>query len=296
MAPRPVSPDRPSITAILTTFNEERNVEECLQSLAWCDEILVVDSFSTDRTPEIAQGFPNVTFRQHAYYGGAAQKNWSMRYARSEWILFFDADERCTPELRREIEARLAADPPINAYAIRRRAYFLDKRIRFSGWHNERVVRLVRRGTAGYQNKRVHAQMVTDGPAPLLHNPLEHFMVQDLGEYVQRVVRYGVWGAAQAYVDGKRSNALTIVGRPLWRFIRTFVLLGGFLDGLSGLVFCYLQAHGTFVKWSVLRSWRRQARAGIAPKLPEFDTSSDTWAIVPGASDHRRERAGHSSS
>lgn len=290
MSSRPENPDRPTITAILTTFNEERNVAECLESLEWCDEILVVDSFSTDRTPEIAQTHPKVSFRQHAYYGGAAQKNWSMRFARSEWILFFDADERCTPGLRREIEARLASRSPVNAYGIRRRAYFLGRRIRFSGWHNERVVRLVRRGTAGYQNKRVHAQMVTDGPAPTLDNPLDHYMVQDLGEYVQRVVRYGIWGAAQAFVDGKRAGAITMLFRPSWRFFRTYVLQGGILDGLSGLVFCYLQAHGTFVKWSVLRSWRMQARAGIAPKLPEFDTSSETWSLVPGASRSPRER------
>jgi glycosyltransferase involved in cell wall biosynthesis len=281
---------RPSITALVTTFNEERNIQACLDSLSWCDEIVVVDSYSGDRTPEIARRHPKVVFKQHEYFGGAAQKNWSIPLAQCEWILLLDADERCTPELRREIEDRLAGNGDFNAYTIRRRGYFLGQRIRFCGWHKECVVRLFRRGRAGYQNKRVHAQMITDGEAPLLTHPFEHYMVQDLGEYAGRVSRYGVWGAAQGWIDGKRATVLAVVVRPLWRFLRTYVLLGGFLDGVNGFLFCAFQAQGTFIKWSVLRSWRVQARRGESPRLPDFDESPQTWAVVPGAAGHDRER------
>ena len=102
---------RPRISAIVTTFNEEEHVAACLESVAWCDEILVVDSYSTDRTVELAEGFEKVRLFQHEYHGGAAQKNWALQRARHEWILIFDADERCTPELRDEIQRLLEADP-----------------------------------------------------------------------------------------------------------------------------------------------------------------------------------------
>ena len=276
--------ERPSITAIVTTYNEEHNIKQCLDSLRWCDEILVVDSFSKDRTAEIARSYPNVVFKEHAYYGGAAQKNWAMRHGRHEWMLLFDADERCTPELRDEIEALLARGPQHNAYTIRRRLFFLGRPIRFCGWHNERVVRLFRRGTAGYQNRRVHARMITDGPAPRLRHPMDHYMVHDLAEYASRMTRYGTWGAAQGWLDRRPSTMFQVIGRPLWRFFRTWILQAGILDGRNGLMFCLMQAWGTFVKWSVLWSWRVSAKRGERPQLPEFDTNPETWDVVPGAS------------
>ncbi|HYU32286.1 MAG TPA: glycosyltransferase family 2 protein, partial [Thermoanaerobaculia bacterium] len=152
---------RPAISAIITTFNEEQNIAGCIESLLWCDEILIVDSFSTDRTPEIAQGYEKVRFYQRTYFGSASQKNWAMDQVPNEWILIFDADERCTPALQKEIETLVAGAPKHEAYTIRRRVWFLGKVIRFSGWQHDQVVRLVRRGSARYPNRRVHADMIT---------------------------------------------------------------------------------------------------------------------------------------
>src|SRR5829696_3233693 len=112
---------RPAVSAIITTFNEEQHIAECIESLLWCDEILVVDSFSTDRTPEIAEKYPKVRFSQRTYFGSASQKNWAMDQVTNDWILIFDADERCTPALQKEIEALLARGAREEAYTIRRR-------------------------------------------------------------------------------------------------------------------------------------------------------------------------------
>jgi glycosyltransferase involved in cell wall biosynthesis len=136
-----------AISAIVTTLNEEQNIAECIESLLWCDEILVVDSFSTDRTAEICRSYDKVRFYQRTYFGSAAQKNWAMDQVESDWILIFDADERCTPALQKEIQGLVARGPDHDAYTIRRRVYFMNKVIRFSGWQNDRVVRLVRTGT-----------------------------------------------------------------------------------------------------------------------------------------------------
>jgi glycosyltransferase involved in cell wall biosynthesis len=268
---------RPGVSAIITTLNEEQHIAECIESLLWCDEILVVDSFSTDRTAEICRSYDKVRFHQRTYYGSAAQKNWAMDQVANEWILIFDADERCTPELQKEIQALLARGSEHDAFTIRRRVYFMNKVIRFSGWQNDRVVRLVRRGTARYPNRRVHADMITRGPAPELKNPMTHYMADSLDEYARRIEKYSFWGAAQNWREKRRSGFTQIFGRSVWRFLRTYIFQLGILDGLHGLVFCMLQSYGTYLKWALLWGWHINAARGRMPALPEFDESEDTW-------------------
>jgi glycosyltransferase involved in cell wall biosynthesis len=270
--------DRPRVSAVVTTFNEERNLGDCIESLLWCDEIVVVDSFSTDRTPEIARSFAKVRCLQRPYKGSASQKNWAMDQTRFEWLLIFDADERCTPELQAEIAALLASGPRADAYTIKRRVYFMDREIRYSGWQHDRVVRLVKRGAGRYPNKRVHADMQTRGPALVLKNPMLHYMIESFDQYLPRIVKYGFWGAAQGWTTSRGSGFAEVFGRPLWRFVRMYLLQGGFLDGMPGLVFCMLQAFGTYLKWAILWEWRANAARGHMPKLPEFDEDESIWA------------------
>ena len=292
MATRPDDrPTLPGVSAIVTTFNEEAHIGACLESLLWCDEILVVDSFSTDRTPEIARSFPKVRFSQRTYYGSASQKNWAMDQVAHDWILIFDADERCTPELQREIEALLADGPAHDAYTIKRRVHFMGRVIRFSGWQHDRVVRLVRRGTARYPNRRVHADMITTGPAPVLRHAMEHYMTDTFDEYVRRIEKYSFWGAAQQWKDGRRSGAVEVFGRSVWRFLRTYLFQFGILDGMHGLVFCMLQAYGTYLKWSLLWGWHVNAARGRQPDLPIFDDDQATWRGLDGAGDERLDGA-----
>jgi glycosyltransferase involved in cell wall biosynthesis len=275
--PAPAETSRPRVSAIVTTFNEEAHIAACIESLLWCDEILVVDSFSTDRTPEICRGFEKVRFFQRTYFGSASQKNWAMDQVTNEWILIFDADERCTPALQKEIGALLAANPTHEAYTIRRRVFFLGKVIRFSGWQHDQVVRLVRNGSARYPNRRVHADMVTRGPAPLLRNYMDHYMTDSLDEYIRRIEKYSFWGAAQNWKEKKRSGAVEVFGRSIWRFFRTYIFQLGVLDGMHGLVFCMLQAYGTYLKWALLWGWHVNAARGHMPDLPIFDDSEETW-------------------
>ncbi len=268
---------RARISAIVTTFNEEAHIAGCIESLLWCDEILVVDSFSTDRTPEICRGYDKVRFFQRTYFGSASQKNWAMDQVTNDWILIFDADERCTPKLQQEIVELLASSPRHEAYTIRRRVYFLDRLIRFSGWQHDQVVRLVKTGSARYPNRRVHADMITRGPAPLLRSPMEHYMTDSLDEYVRRIEKYSFWGAAQNWKEGKRSGPVQVFGRSIWRFFRTYIFQLGILDGMHGLVFCMLQSYGTYLKWALLWGWHVNAARGRMPPLPIFDDNEETW-------------------
>ena len=277
-APNPAS--RPAVSAIITTLNEEQHIAGCIESLLWCDEILVVDSFSTDRTPEIVQGYDKVRFYQRTYYGSAAQKNWAMDQVQNEWILIFDADERCTPALQKEITGLLARSPQHDAYTIKRRVYFMNRVIRFSGWQHDRVVRLVRRGTARYPNRRVHADMITRGPAPVLSNVMDHYMTDSFDEYARRIEKYSFWGAAQNWKEGRKAGFAEIFGRSVWRFLRTYIFQLGILDGMHGLVFCMLQSYGTYLKWSLLWGWHVNAARGRQPNLPLFDDDQSTWRAL----------------
>jgi len=273
------SGSRTPVSGVITTYNEEHNIGDCIESLLWCDEIVVVDSFSTDRTPEIARSYPKVRFFQRTYFGAGAQKNWALQHVAHEWVFLLDADERCTPRLQTEIESLLATDPEHSAFMFNREVYFLGKQIRFSGWQRDRVARLFKKGSAYYENRRVHSLLHTTGATPLMRHGIPHYMVDlSFDEYAFRIARYGYWGAAQCWRDGKQSGFANVALRPLWRFIRTYIVQLGVLDGFRGLVFCLLQAFGTYMKWAILWGWRINEARGIKPNLPDFDDDDQTWA------------------
>jgi len=278
------------VTGVVTSFNEEHNIADCIDSLLWCDEIIHVDSFSTDRTPEIAREYHKVRFFQRPYFGAGAQKNWALQHVNHEWVLLLDADERCTPGLRQEIEALLAAGPQYDAYTMNRDVYLLGKRIRYSGWQHDRVARLFRRGTAYYENRRVHSLLHTSGDAPVLKNSIEHHMVDlSFDDYAFRLAKYGYWGAAQCWRDGVRTSALDVFVRPTWRFFRTYILQLGILDGSRGLVFCLLQSYSTYMKFSILWGWQTNDARGIRPTLPEFDDNESTWEGLKELEDEQND-------
>lgn len=268
----------PRVSGVITSFNEEHNIADCIESLLWCDEIIVVDSFSTDSTPEIAQSYDSVRFFQRDYFGAGAQKNWAMQHVSHEWIFLLDSDERCTPELRQEVEELLVVGPTHDAYMLNRNVYLLGKRIRFSGWQHDQVARLFRRGAAYYENRRVHSVLHTSGETPVLRQAIEHHMVdRSFDEYAFRLAKYGYWNSAQCWRDGDRTSAFEVFLRPAWRFFRTYILQLGILDGARGLVFCLLQSYSTYMKFAILWGWQVNEERGITPSLPEFDEDESTW-------------------
>ncbi|MEP6767454.1 MAG: glycosyltransferase family 2 protein [Acidobacteriota bacterium] len=259
---------RQTLTAIVPTLNEEINIRECLETLGFADEILVVDSGSTDGTVSIAAATPRARVLTHEYLGNGPQCNWAMDQARDPWVLIVDADERVPAALAREITDLLAAGPPADQYLLRRENLFLGRVIRHSGWGSDRLVRFVRRGTARYPERRVHADMDVSGRAPTLDTPLVHYTFRSFSAYLEKLHRYAAWGAADLYLSGRSAGVLTIAFRSGWRFLRTYVFQLGFLDGTHGLVLCALQAYGTFLKWARLWEWRRFERLGWRVELP----------------------------
>jgi len=264
------------LSVIITTYNEEINIGECIESVAWADEILVVDSHSTDRTVEIVRRYP-VELLQREYFGSAAQKNWAIDRVRHDWVLIVDADERVPPKLAHEILTVLATNPEVNGYYIRRENVFIDRPIRHSGWSTDKVVRLFRKDKGRYPNRRVHADLEIEGPVPVLRQPFLHFTFRTFDQYFPKFLNYAEWGAAQAYRDGRQAGLAELVFRPWWRFVRTYILQLGLLDGMYGFVLCSLQAFGVFLKCARLWEYRIRASRGEEIQLPAFDESSSTW-------------------
>lgn len=248
------------ITAIIPTFNEEVHIKEALESVLWCDEIIVVDSFSTDRTLEIVKSFPQVTLLQHEYEHSAAQKNWTIPQANHPWIFLLDADERPTPELVREIKGILTNGTSLSGFWIFRRNHFMGKRIDYSGWQSDKVIRLFKRDECKYQNKHVHAEIESTGKIGLLREKLIHYTYKDVTSYLKKADRYTTWGAMDRYhkfeKKGRRIGLLYLVLRPLGRFVRHYVWRLGFLDGTHGFVVSALAAYNVFIR--AVKIWRLQ--------------------------------------
>ena len=267
------------ISVLIHTLNEAGQIEECLRSVAWADEVYLLDSFSDDGTVELVRReFPSVIIEKRTSLGSAAQKNYGMKQLKNDWVLVIDADERVTPELRDEILDTIE-HPKYNAYAIRRRNYFLGKRMRFSGLQRDTVIRLFHRDHARYPNRRVHADLIVNGAVGKLEQPFDHNYVRSIEHLARKTIRYGVWGAAQLYRDGVSASISDVTLRPLWRFFRDWILNLGILDGYRGLIICAAHAYYTFFKYAKLWEYGELERRGLPLELPEFEESEEIWEL-----------------
>ncbi len=243
-----------AITVIITTFNEADNIAGVLASADWADEIIVVDSFSTDNTVELARQHPKVRLLQRAYSGPADQKNWAIPQAKHPWVLLLDADERVTPELRQEIEQWLnQEDPPFDAFWIGRNNHFMGRRVRYSGWQGDAVVRFFRRDVCRYDDKQVHEEIVTEGlRIARLNHKMEHYTFKNAAHFLDKINRYAVWSAQDHAAKTPRVTLFHLFIKPLFRFFKHFVLQRGFLDGRTGFVVCAILAWSVFLRYLYL--------------------------------------------
>ncbi|MGD0211330.1 MAG: glycosyltransferase family 2 protein [Desulfomonilia bacterium] len=233
------------LSVIIPCFNEERNIEACLRSVKWADEILVVDSFSTDNTLEISRTFTD-RIVQHEYINSAVQKNWAIPQARYDWVLIVDCDELVTPELREEIASLLRQGPRKDGYWIRRKNYLFGKEIKHSGWGNDSVLRLFRRDLSRYQEKRVHAEVELKD-TEMLQGYLEHNSVSSLSHWVNKINRYTSWKAQDKYDKGITAPVLHMILRPPATFLKDYVLRLGILDGWRGFLIASMSAFADLV-------------------------------------------------
>lgn len=241
------------ISAIVITFNEAANITECLESLKWCDEIIVIDSTSSDNTCELARKFTNnITITGNLPYG--EKRNIGIDKAAYDWILWIDADERISNELKEEITGLTnVTQAKCDAYLVNRRSYFINKFIKHSGWYPDYTLRLFRK-SAGirFDSSLVHEKAVYSGKPGRLKHDILHYTDRDFEHYIKKLNNYTSLSAEELYTKGRKASFFDIIFRPAFTFFKMYFLKLGILDGYMGLVLSTLSSVHVMTKYSKL--------------------------------------------
>ena len=251
---------KPSLACVVITKNEEANIRDCLESIQWADELIVVDAESRDRTVELART-SGARVWVHPWPGFGPQKNFGMAQASSDWILILDADERVTEEFRGEVRTcleRWRPDAPV-AYRIPRRNFFYGAWVRGAGVYPDYQVRLFRRGIAQYNDVAVHENLIVDGEIGTLAGHLDHYTERRIQDHFKKFGLYTTLAAQEKAKTVRMVRWIDLAFRPLVVLVKTYVLKQGFRDGMRGLIVCVFASMYTFVKYAKLWDLTRRA-------------------------------------
>jgi glycosyltransferase involved in cell wall biosynthesis len=247
------------LSAIVIAKNEAANIAECLDSLAFCDERIVVDGGSDDGTAALAEAKGACVVVSREWSGFGPQKNFALSLASGDWVLSLDADERVSPALAREIGAAIASGRA-DAYEMPRLSRFCGREMHFSGWYPDYVLRLFRRGKARFSDDAVHEHVTCDGSLDRLKEPLLHRPVTRLEDALSRMDLYSTAGADMLIASRRRVTFMSGILHGLWTFLRTYVLRAGFLDGREGFLLAVANAEGTYYRY--MKAWLKGRRNG----------------------------------
>jgi len=250
------------LSVYIIAFNEEDKIEPAIRSVTWADEIVVVDSFSTDRTVEIARRYTD-SIIQVPFEGFGRLRNTAVSRTGNEWIFSLDADERCTPEARDEILRTISRPDAADAYYVPRSNLFLGRWIRHSGWYPDyRQPQLFRRGALSYKEEQVHEGYVVHGIVGHLEQPIRQVPYSDLSQLISKMNRYSTLGARKLDEAGKSARMGTALGHAVAAFLKPYVLKRGFLDGWPGFVIALSGFEATFYKYAKLYELSREKATG----------------------------------
>ena len=260
---------REKISACVICYNEERKIRRCLESLKWCDEIVVMDSFSTDQTVSICREFTDRVY-QHEWMGYVGQRNVVRELAAYPWILFLDSDEEVSPALRDEIIAEFSrGGGRYVGYEFPRQVYYLGKWIRHGEWYPDIKLRLFKKDLGRTEGQEPHDKVVVSGQVKRLKAPIWHYTYDDLRDHLETVNRFSTITAQQKFVQGTKFRWTDLLLRPLLRFFKGYLLRGGFLDGWRGFIIAYISSFGVFIKYAKILAlyWKQSKDYSDLPKI-----------------------------
>jgi glycosyltransferase involved in cell wall biosynthesis len=257
------------ISATLITFNEERNIAEALQSVSWADEIVVVDSGSSDATLDICRRFTDKIFHRN-WTGYVDQKNCAVERARNDWIISLDADERLSSELQVEIQDLARKGFGKTGYKISRVVFFMGRWIRHGDWYPDYQLRLFDRRRGRWKGGRVHESVKTIEKPEFLKGEIYHYTYRNLSEYLQRLETYSTLAALDYEERGRRATFIGLLGNPIAAFFKAYLLKRGFLDATPGLAAAVMGAVSVFFKYAKLYELQRKAPACKIGERPQF--------------------------
>ena len=253
----------PRLSIVVITRNEIRNIGACLRSVAFADEVVVVDSGSSDGTVEAARAAGAKVIVATDWPGFGPQKNRALDAATGDWVFSIDADEQVGPQLADSIRAAIHSDKH-DAYTINRRSSYCGQYMAHSGWYPDRVVRLFRRGTARFSDDIVHERVVTKGSVGRLRGDLLHDSMPHFESVIDKLDRYSTAGALALMEKGVKGSLGKALGHGWWAFMRTYVVKLGFLDGRLGLALAISNAEGTYYRY--MKLWLLQRKAALRPE------------------------------
>lgn len=241
------------VSAYIIAYNDEPNMRACLESVAgWADELIVVDSHSTDATETISREYTDKVF-QHEFHGFGRLRNEAVAHASHEWVFSLDTDERATPELREEIRRVLDAGPQADAFFVPRRNHFLGRQIRHCGWYPDyRQPQLFRKSRMRYREELVHEGFDLDGNVAHLKEHVDQYPFRDIEHHLRKVTRYAGLMAHRMVQQGSRFQTHQLVTHPVYTFVKMYIMRLGILDGMPGLILSGLYAYYTFLKYATL--------------------------------------------
>ena len=240
------------ITAIIPTLNEEIHIAEAIKSVSFADEIIVIDSFSSDKTLEIAAQF-DVKIIKRTFDDFSSQKNFAIEQALHSWIYILDADERVTPEVEKEILEAIKNPQDFVGFYVRRSFYFCGKKINYGGCQRDKVVRLFLKEFCRYNGSPVHETIETKGKLGFFKNKIEHYSYKSYDHYISKMNHYGALRGKEFFEKGKKVNLYHFLIKPPARFVIHYFIRLGFLDGFPGYIFAKTQAYGVYTKY--LKLW-----------------------------------------
>lgn len=242
------------LSALIITYNEIGYIERCIESISFADEIIVVDSYSTDGTYEYLLDQSNVKVIQNPFANFTAQKSYALEQASNDWVLFVDADEVVKESLESEIIETINDPKSCEAYWFYRTFMFQNQRLNFSGWQTDKNHRLFRKSKVKFTDaKLVHETLEVDGNSCILKEKLTHYCYKNFEDYKSKMLHYGRLKAKEAFYKEKSFNYLLLVVKPLWKFLYQYILRLGFLDGKKGVTVCYLNALSTLERYRELK-------------------------------------------
>lgn len=248
------------LSAVIITFNEIDYISDCIESILFADEIIVVDSFSTDGTWEYLRSHPRITALQHPFENFTQQKSFALKQASHDWVYFLDADERVTPALQQEIIETINNKNAADAYWNYRSFMFKNKRLYFSGWQTDKIYRLFKKSKCEFVNDRiVHETLKVNGTEGKLKEKLIHYSYKNYEDYKGKMIRYGELRAVEEFQKGKEWTVFHQYLRPAWKFLNHYVLRLGILDGTKGITISYLNALGVYKRYSELKKLRNKS-------------------------------------
>jgi glycosyltransferase involved in cell wall biosynthesis len=246
------------LSAIVIAKNEASKIEACLDSLAFCDERIVVDGGSNDNTMQLAEA-KGARVAANAWAGFGPQKNFALSLATGDWVLSLDADERVSPALAVQIKDAIGGGHA-DGYEMPRLSTFCGRAMRHSGWYPDYVLRLFRRDRGRFSDDLVHERVICDGLVRRLSEPLIHHPVDKLEDALSRMDRYSTAGADMIVSSGRRVSFMTGILRGWWSFVRTYFLRLGFLDGREGFLLAVANAEGTYYRY--MKAWLKGRQSG----------------------------------